>query len=125
MRDNLKRIQIIPHLFFEIMNDQKKQIDAIPEEFESYEQAAEFWETHDTTNYIDEFETIEAEDKLRPEYDFSKMQIVKRGKGRKQPKEITVTLAPDVAKKFPTSEAVNEALRLIIKIADRKTKLKR
>lgn len=61
----------------------------------------------------------EMEDELRPEYDFSKMQIVKRGKGRKQPEEITVTLAPDVAKKFPTSEAVNEALRLIIKIADR------
>jgi hypothetical protein len=60
----------------------------------------------------------ELEDELRPEYDFSKMQIVRRGSGRKQPEEITVTLAPDVAKKFPTSEAVNEALRLIIKVAD-------
>lgn len=59
------------------------------------------------------------EDELRPEYDFSKMQVVGRGKGRKQPEEITVTLAPDVAKKFPTSEAVNEALRLIIKVADK------
>ena len=63
------------------------------------------------------------EDELRPEYDFSKMQIVRRGKGRKQPEEITVTLAPDVAKKFPTSEAVNEALRLIIKIADEANKI--
>ena len=60
----------------------------------------------------------ELEDELRPEYDFSKMQIVRRGSGRKQPEAITVTLAPDVAKKFPTSEAVNEALRLIIKVAD-------
>lgn len=60
----------------------------------------------------------ETEDELRPEYDFSKMKIVGRGNGRKQPDEITVKLAPDVAKKFPTSEAVNEALRLIIKVAD-------
>ncbi len=63
------------------------------------------------------------EDELRPEYDFSKMKIVGRGKGRKQTEEITVTLAPDVAKKFPTSEAVNEALRLIIKVADESNKL--
>ncbi|MCW5962169.1 MAG: hypothetical protein KIS76_18560 [Pyrinomonadaceae bacterium] len=60
----------------------------------------------------------EFEDELRPEYDFSKLPVVKRGIGRKTPKEITVTLAPDVAKKFPSSEAVNEALRLIIKVAD-------
>lgn len=65
----------------------------------------------------------EMEDELRPEYDFSQMQIVKRGNGRKQPEEVTVTLAPDVAKKFPTSEAVNEALRLIIKTTDEADKL--
>ena len=58
----------------------------------------------------------ELKDELRPEYDFSQMQVVRRGSGRKQLEEITVTLAPDVAKKFPTSEAVNEALRLIIKV---------
>jgi hypothetical protein len=64
----------------------------------------------------------ELEDELRPEYDFSKMQVVKRGNGRKQSEGITVTLAPDVAKKFPTSEAVNEALRLIIRVADQTTR---
>ncbi len=64
-----------------------------------------------------------AKDELRAEYDFSKMQVVKRGKARKKPEEITVTLAPDVAKKFPTSEAVNEALRLFIKVADETGKL--
>lgn len=63
------------------------------------------------------------EDELRPEYDFSKMHIVRRGSGRKQPEEITVMLAPDAAKKFPTSETVNEALRLIIKVADEADKL--
>ncbi len=65
------------------------------------------------------------EDEVRPEYDFSKMQVVRRGSERKKPKEISVTLAPDVAKKFPTSEAVNEALRLIIKVADKTDKLQK
>lgn len=60
----------------------------------------------------------EPEDEMRPEYDFGKLQIVKRGKGRTANGEIMVRLDPDVAKKFPTSEAVNEALRLIIKVAD-------
>lgn len=42
----------------------KNNIDEIPEEFESYEKAAEFWDTHDTTDYLDEFETVEADVKL-------------------------------------------------------------
>ena len=59
----------------------------------------------------------EMEDELRPEYDFSKLTVVARGAGRREPAEITVTLAPDVAKLFPTSEAVNEALRLLARVA--------
>ena len=47
------------------MNDKKKQIDPIPEEFSSYEEAAEFWENHDTTDYLDELETVEAEVELK------------------------------------------------------------
>lgn len=43
------------------MNDKQKPIDLIPEEFESYEAAAEFWDAHDTTDYAGEFETVEAE----------------------------------------------------------------
>ena len=31
----------------------KKKVDPIPEEFNSYEEAAEFWDTHDSTKYID------------------------------------------------------------------------
>jgi hypothetical protein len=64
-----------------------------------------------------------SDDDLRPEYDFSKLQIVARGTGRKHAGEVQVILAPDVAKKFPTSEAVNEALRLIIKVADEAGKI--
>jgi CopG antitoxin of type II toxin-antitoxin system len=37
----------------------------IPEEFASYEEAAEFWDTHDTTDYPDAFRTVELETDLR------------------------------------------------------------
>ena len=61
--------------------------------------------------------TSEMKDELRPEYDFSQLTVVARGPGRRKPAEITVTLAPDVAKSFPTSKDVNEALRLLVKVA--------
>ena len=53
-------------------------------------------------------------DDLRPEYDFSKMPIVQRGPGRRQP-TVTVQLEPDVAALFPNDVAVNEALRFLIR----------
>lgn len=43
----------------DIMNDRKKRIDPIPEEFNSYEEAAEFWDNHDTTDYLDVSRPIE------------------------------------------------------------------
>jgi hypothetical protein len=43
----------------------KKHIDPIPEEFASYDEAAEFWDTHDTTDYPDSFVTVEFESQLR------------------------------------------------------------
>ena len=61
--------------------------------------------------------TSEMDDELRPEYDFSQLKVVRRGSGRQKPAETIVTLAPDVAKLFPTSEAVNEALRLLARVA--------
>jgi hypothetical protein len=57
------------------------------------------------------------DDELRPEYDFSALRVVARGPGRKTPDAITVSLAPDVAETFPDSNSVNEALRLLIRIA--------
>ena len=59
--------------------------------------------------------TSEMVDYPRPEYDFSKLTVVARGPGRRKPAETTVTLATDVAKMFPTSDAVNEALRLVVR----------
>jgi predicted HicB family RNase H-like nuclease len=46
------------------MSDKQKQIDPLPEEFTSYEEAAEFWDTHDTTDYLDSFETVAVEAEL-------------------------------------------------------------
>lgn len=61
----------------------------------------------------------EFDDDLRTEYDFAQLQGGVRGKYVERYKQGTnlVLLAPDVAKTFPTNEAVNEALRLLIKLA--------
>ena len=47
------------------MSDKRKPVDPIPEEFTSYEEAADFWDTHDTTDYPDSFETVSVEADLR------------------------------------------------------------
>ncbi len=62
----------------------------------------------------------ETEDELRPEYDLK--TLLKggvRGKyaGRYREGTNLVLLAPDVARAFPTEEAVNEALRLVLRMA--------
>ena len=63
----------------------------------------------------------ELEEELRPEYDFSKMNSGVRGKyvERYRTETNIVLLDPDVAQAFPTSDAVNEALRLLMQIAQR------
>jgi hypothetical protein len=43
----------------------KKQIDPIPDEFASPDEAAEFWETHDTTHYARAFRTVRVVAELR------------------------------------------------------------
>lgn len=59
----------------------------------------------------------ELDDELRPEYDLSELKGGVRGKYAQRYKEGTnlVLLAPDVAEAFPDDEAVNAALRLLIK----------
>ena len=61
----------------------------------------------------------EKADELRPEYDLG--QLLKggvQGKYADRYREGTnlVLLAPDVAEAFPTEDAVNEALRLVIRL---------
>jgi hypothetical protein len=61
------------------------------------------------------------EDELRPEYDFSQLKGRVRGKYVERYREGTnlVLLDPDVAAAFPDAKAVNEALRLLIDVAQR------
>ncbi|MCY7386078.1 MAG: hypothetical protein LH628_26640 [Microcoleus sp. CAN_BIN18] len=67
-----------------------------------------------------EFEN-EMEDELLSEYDFSELQGGVRGKYVERYRSGTniILLDPDVAQAFPNDEAVNEALRLLLKIAQR------
>ncbi|MGI0485937.1 hypothetical protein ACN4EK_10905 [Pantanalinema rosaneae CENA516] len=63
----------------------------------------------------------EMDDELRPEYDFSQLVGGVRGKYVERYRAGTnlVLLDPDVAQAFPTEDAVNEALRLLMQIAQR------
>jgi hypothetical protein len=60
-------------------------------------------------------QNFEMEDDLLPEYDFTQLTVVARGSGRKLSR-LTVNLDPDVAKIFPDSGAVNEGLRLLMRL---------
>ena len=66
----------------------------------------------------------ELEDDLRPEYDFDFSKAV-RGKYYRQYIESTnvVVLNPDVAAAFQNSEAVNQALRAMLKFAEQTSSL--
>jgi hypothetical protein len=57
----------------------------------------------------------ELEDELRPEYDLQSLQIRKLGPGRKSFGDV-IRLEPDVADAFPDAEAVNQALRFLIRV---------
>ncbi|MGD1867795.1 MAG: hypothetical protein ACFB0D_24855 [Phormidesmis sp.] len=63
----------------------------------------------------------ELEDDLLPEYDFSTMAGGVRGKyvERYEAGTNVILLDPDVAEAFPTAASVNEALRLLLQIAQR------
>ena len=60
------------------------------------------------------------DDELRPEYDLSQLKGRVRGKYVERYRAGTnlVLLEPDVAAAFPDAKAVNEALRLLIKVAE-------
>jgi len=63
--------------------------------------------------------TTEMNDELRPEYDLkSLLKGGVRGKYAKKYREGTnlVLLEPEIAKAFPTEKAVNDALRLVMKL---------
>ncbi|PZO38337.1 MAG: hypothetical protein DCF19_16800 [Pseudanabaena frigida] len=59
---------------------------------------------------------LELEDDLRPEYDLKSLRVRKLGSGRKSFGGSIVRLEPDVAAIFPSADAVNEALRFLIRV---------
>jgi len=58
-----------------------KPSDPIPEEFATYQDAAKFWDAHDTTQYPDAFRTVKVVSKLRHRH-------------------YEIPIAPDVAQKL-------------------------
>lgn len=43
----------------------RKRPNMTPEQFRDYDEAAEFWEAHDTTDYLDEFRTVDVKGEWR------------------------------------------------------------
>ena len=60
-------------------------------------------------------ESEELEDELKPEYDLRQLRVRKLGHGRRRFGDV-IRLEPDVADAFPDADAVNEALRFLIRI---------
>jgi hypothetical protein len=58
----------------------------------------------------------EMEDDLRTEYDLKSLRVRRLGSGRKSFGGVTIRLEPDVAEIFPSADAVNEALRFLIRV---------
>ena len=68
---------------------------------------------------------LDVMDEVRPEYKRSDFGEIVRGKYADRIKDETnvVLLAPDIAKAFPNDEAVNNALRYLLEIAEASTRL--
>ena len=63
---------------------------------------------------------LETEDTLQPEYDFTQLRVSNMGEGRKSFGKQVIQLELDVAEMFPTADAVNEALRFLIRVTQEK-----
>ena len=84
----------------------KRDVDPIPEEFDSYEEAAEFWDTHDTTDYPDAFRTVKAESEFRGRrYEVElEEEVIKKLRAQARQKGVTVSqLASDMLREHLVS----------------------
>ncbi len=50
------------------MKTKTKPIEPIPDEFDSYDEAAKFWDTHDTTDYLDVSRPVTVASEFRGRY---------------------------------------------------------
>ena len=60
------------------------------------------------------------DDELQLEYDLKSLRVRKLGTGRQSFGGMVVRLEPDVAEMFPSADAVNEALRFLIRVTQEK-----
>lgn len=77
----------------------KKDVEPIPEEFDNYEEAAEFWDTHDTTHYPDAFHTVEVESEFRSRHYEVELEeeVIRQLRTQARQKGVTVSrLASDM-----------------------------
>ncbi len=61
--------------------------------------------------------TETSNDELKPEYDLTKYQVRRVGEGRRLMGQIKLDV--DVARVFPDSESVNQALRTLIRLSEK------
>lgn len=59
---------------------------------------------------------LESKNELRSEYDLKRLRVRKLGSERKGFGGTVVRLEPDVAEVFPSADAVNEALRFLVRV---------
>ena len=73
------------------MKNKNLNIDPIPEQFDSYEQAGEFWDNHDTTDYLEDFTTVDINSNLQQKhYDIEiDLDLIKHLKKEAQRRQVT------------------------------------
>ncbi|OLE15678.1 MAG: hypothetical protein AUI36_37905 [Cyanobacteria bacterium 13_1_40CM_2_61_4] len=82
----------------------KKRVEPTPDNFESYEAAADFWDTHDTTDYADEFRTVEVNTELRARHFEVEIdeQVAKALQAQAKEKGVRISdLAPSLLRQQP------------------------
>ncbi len=89
------------------MRNKKKLVDPIPEEFASYEEAAEFWDAHDTTDYPEAFKAVTVKTELRRRHYEVEVEATLMKVLRKRAQ----------AKGVPTKRLVNDMLRRQLSLA--------
>ena len=47
------------------MSKKGKRVDPVPDEFSTYEEAADFWDSHDTTDYLEVFQDVRIDAEFR------------------------------------------------------------
>ena len=72
-------------------------------------------QTHPLSGQCNKLEPKKTDD-LRPEYDLRTLTVRRLGPERKSFGGSVVRLEPDVAEVFPSAEAVNEALRFLMRV---------